>query len=387
MVQRSIVLTLILGAAHRSLAAQAPPGGRDVLMQFKATDGTPLEAKLSLPADATGPVPVVFFLHGAGPRNYNHAVSASRDTDGQIRVVNYYDYYAREQAKRGIAFFRMSKRGCTVGPNGLPQVDRAVFSKTTSTILVDDYAVALAALRARSEIDPARVIVAGSSEGTRLAAHLALRAPAGIIGLVLSSYQGDNIRDTVTWQNTYGSWRAISSLIPGTKADARTRPEWDAAVTSNAGLAQQVPFATFDTDKDGVMTEAEVRTLVSPRLGVILKAIEDGDDDFIWKSQVNLSSAYMRDGWTDPPTSAFLLKLNVPVGIFHGELDGTTRVEAVRETEAAFKAAGKSNLTVKTYAGLEHNLGWTVQGASGDGPAPYQDGFAFAAELVKRSRR
>src|SRR5688572_25930562 len=129
MTARSILLAIVLATAPVSLVAQAPPGVRDVVMQFTATDGTPLEAKLSLPANATGPVPVVFFLHGAGPRNFNHAVSASRDADGQIRVVNYYDYYAREQAKRGIAFFRMSKRGCTVAPNGLPQVDRAVFSR------------------------------------------------------------------------------------------------------------------------------------------------------------------------------------------------------------------------------------------------------------------
>jgi pimeloyl-ACP methyl ester carboxylesterase len=386
MIQRSIVLGVMLCAAPLSLAAQAPPGVRDVVMQFTATDGTPLEAKLSLPADATGPVPVVFFLHGAGPRNYDNAVQY-RDADGRLRIVNYYDYYAREQAKHGIAFFRMSKRGCTVGPNGRPQVDRAVFSKATSTVLVNDYAVALTALRARAEIDASRVILAGSSEGTRLAPHLALRAPAGIIGLVLTSYQGDNIRDTVTWQNTHGPWRIMSSMIPGAKADARTRAEWDAAVSSNPALTQQVPFPTFDADKDGVMTESEVRTVISPRLGVVLKAIEDGNDDFIWQTIVNLSSGYMRDGWTDPPTSEFLLKLKVPVGIFHGELDGTTRVEAVRETEAAFKAAGRSDLTVKTYAGLEHNLGWTPQGASGDGPAPFQDGFAFASELVKRSRR
>ncbi len=52
MIQRSIVLMFILAAVHVSLVAQAPssvPGVRDVLMQFTATDGTPLEAKLSLP--------------------------------------------------------------------------------------------------------------------------------------------------------------------------------------------------------------------------------------------------------------------------------------------------------------------------------------------------
>ena len=125
---------------------------------------------------------------------------------------------------------------------------------------------------------------------------------------------------------------------------------------------------------------------VTPRLAAILKAIDDGNDDFIWQSMVNLSSAYLRDGWTDPPTSAYLLKLTVSIGIFHGELDGTTRVEGVREAEAAFKAAGKSNLTVRIYPGLEHNLGWTPQGAAGDGPAPSQDEFNFAAELAKRAR-
>jgi hypothetical protein len=115
-----------------------------------------------------------------------------------------------------------------------------------------------------------------------------------------------------------------------------------------------------------------------------LKAIESGNDGFIWQSMVNLTSAYLRDGWTDPPTSAFLLKLDVPIGIFHGELDGTTRVEGAHETAAAFAAKGKA-LTLKTYPGLEHDLGWTPQ--AGTGPAPFQDAFAFAVELATRPRR
>jgi len=48
-----------------------------------------------------------------------------------------------------------------------------------------------------------------------------------------------------------------------------------------------------------------------------------------------------------------------PINIFHGEVDGTTRVEGVRETEAAFRAAGRTNLTVHIYPGHGHDLDWT----------------------------
>jgi cephalosporin-C deacetylase-like acetyl esterase len=46
----------------------------DLFIRFSATDGTPLEGKLSLPAGAQGPVPVVFRLHGAGPRTVDNAI-------------------------------------------------------------------------------------------------------------------------------------------------------------------------------------------------------------------------------------------------------------------------------------------------------------------------
>ena len=79
-----------------------------------------------------------------------------------------------------------------------------------------------------------------------------------------------------------------------------------------------------------------------------------------------------------------LVKLDVPIGIFHGELDGTTRVEGVRETEAAFRAAAKTNLTVRTYPGYNHDLGWTPAAAQAGGPPPLVESIRFAATLVRR---
>jgi dipeptidyl aminopeptidase/acylaminoacyl peptidase len=197
-------------ALAQAPAAQTPaaPPVTEIVMTFTAADGTPLEAKLTVPADATGPVPVVFHLHGAGPRNYDHALQY-RDAAGQLRVYRYYDFYAHELARRGLAFFRMSKRGCTMEPSGKPVVDRAVFSRATPTVLLDDYTKALDALRARKEIDATRIVVSGASEGTRLGPELALRSPHGIVGIALSGYAADNTRDTVVWQNSVGPWRNV----------------------------------------------------------------------------------------------------------------------------------------------------------------------------------
>ena len=372
--------------ASAPVATQGPSAAAetvvDVIVRFTATDGTPLEAKLSVPASAKGPAPVVFELHGAGPRNFDNAVRY-KDATGQIQTTRYYDYYARELGRLGFAFFRMNKRGCTSDPSGRPVVDRSVFSKATSTVLLDDYAKGLEALRQRKEIDASRIVLSGSSEGTRLAPQLALRSPAGIVGLVLMGYQADNLHDTVVWQNSVGPWRNVQKLIPAAADGSLTKAEHEAAVTKNAALATTLPFATLDANGDGAVTAPEMASLVRPRLDAILKAVEERNDDLLWQALLNLSSAYLLDGWNGEPTQAILLRLNIPVGIFHGDLDGTTRVEGVRETEAAFRTAGRTNLTVHIYPGYDHDLNWTPQTSAGGGPLPYQEAFMFAASLVR----
>jgi len=384
----------VLGSAPQNPAPAAVPVTRqdasraaaasfvDVIVGFTATDGTPLEAKLSVPTDAKGPVPVVFHLHGAGPMNYDTGVQY-KDADGQVRTDRYYDFYARELASRGLAFFRMNKRGCSSDATGRRVVDRSVFSKATPTVLLDDYAKALDALRGRKEIDARRIVLSASSEGTRLAPQLALRSPNGIVGIVLKSYQADNPHDTVVWQNSVGPWRNVQKLVPAAADGTLTKAEYDSAVKADATLAARLPFGTLDADGDGVVDAAEMARVVRPRLDAILKAVEERNDDFMWQAVANLTSAYLLDGWDGEPTSAMLLKLHVPIGIFHGEVDGTTRVEGVRETEAAFKAAKRTNLTVHTYPGHGHDLNWTPKTSGNGGPVPFQDAFAFAADLVR----
>lgn len=373
-----LLATLGASVAH---AQAPPPTSRDIVVEFTASDGTPLVGKLSVPLNTAGAVPVVFHLHGAGPRTYDNAIQY-RDAAGSVRVYRFYDFYAAELTKRGLAFFRVSKRGVSAEASGRPIIDRALFATATPTVLLDDYGRGLAALRARAEIDRTRIVLSGTSEGTRLAPELALRSPEGIVGLALMGYAADNLHDIVIWQNTAGPWRGIQRLFPAARDGALTRVEYDATVARDATLAPRVVFASIDVDKNGVATADELATLVKPRLDAILAAVADGNDDVIWQAVSNLSAAYLRDGWDAPPNWRRLLDVKVPIAIFHGDLDNTTRVEGVYEAQSAFRDAGRTNLTAHVYPDHDHDLNWTVEMADRGGPLPYRDAFDFMASVA-----
>ena len=249
-------------------------------------------------------------------------------------------------------------------------------------MLLDDYAKALDVLRQRAEIDASRIFLLGSSEGTRLAARLTTHSPKGIIGLVLMGYQSVNFRETIIWQNTVGPWRNIQKLIPAAADGKLTRAEYDAAVKNNPMLARVLPFGSLDRNGDGIVTPEELSRANRPRLDAILKAVDERNDDYIWQTLFNLSSAYLLEDWNGDPTYVTLLKLGIPIAIFHGELDGTASIEGVREAEKVFRAAGKTNLVVRAYPGHDHDLNWTIQAASRGGPAPFREAFDFVAKLV-----
>ncbi len=362
-------------------------GVRDVVFTVRTADGMDIDAKLSVPEGASGRVPVVFYIHGAGPRTYDNAFRYA-DAEGKVQVGRFMEHHAGEFAKRGIALCRMCKRGCTVTSEPpFMKVDREVFSGATIPVMLDDYERGMAELRLRPEIDARAIVLMGSSEGTRIAPMLAKRSGDGVVGVVIMGYAADNAHATVVWQNSVGPWRNIEHLIPAARGGELTRAEYDEFAKGNPRVAAAIPFGMIDGDGNGRIGAEELARLNKPRLEMILKAVEERNDEFLWKNLLNLSSAYLLDWWEAPPNVENLLALEVPLGIFHGELDGACRVEGVREAQEAFKKAGKTNLTVHIYADGDHDLNWTWHNLTEPGPAPYTDAFDFAASLVSAGGR
>ncbi|MGY1618565.1 alpha/beta hydrolase family protein [Geodermatophilus sp. SYSU D00691] len=130
-----------------------------------------LAGTLALP-DAPGPLPAVLIASRSGPldRDSNHK-RARFDVARQL---------AHALADAGLASLRYDKRGVGESPGDWRRVGLLQN--------VDDLGEVLAALAARPEVDPGRLLLAGHSEGALLAAALAVRgAPVGGVVLLSSS--------------------------------------------------------------------------------------------------------------------------------------------------------------------------------------------------------
>ncbi len=131
------------------------------------SNGTELAGELCLPA-GEGPFPTVIMVHGSGPLD--------RDENTRGQSLNIFNTIADNLATEGIASFRYDKRGCG-------ESDGDYFSCGHHD-LVDDASACIEHLATVESCDRQQMFVLGHSEGTIIAAQLAVRHPQ-LAGLVM----------------------------------------------------------------------------------------------------------------------------------------------------------------------------------------------------------
>ncbi len=231
---------------------------------------------------------------------------------------------------------------------------------------------------------PNRIILLGASAGTRWAPRLALAEPDGIIAIAMFGYSEDGMKDTIVWQNTVGPWRNIAKIFDADNDRTVTRAEYDEVLKRKGRIVSDLlPFDQLDRNQDRIVTPTEMNH--GPHAEEILKAVQNRDDDYLWDNVLNLSSAYLLEEWESPPPHETLLKLNVPLAIFHDENDGACRVEGALAAQRAFRESGKINLSVRTYPKTDHDLNWASYLKEGTIPPAFGDLFDYIAKCGKQS--
>lgn len=166
----------VLPVAAHPVGAQVPARSPSAAVSYTAPPGAPYTAEdviirspyghtlggtLTLPCRARGPFPTVVLISGTGPQDRDGGVPG--DDYRPLRQI------ADTLSRRGIAVLRFDDRGVATGN---------YFSPASPLEVAEDVRAALMLLRARGDIDPARLALVGHSEGGLVATMIAASDPS-----------------------------------------------------------------------------------------------------------------------------------------------------------------------------------------------------------------
>jgi alpha-beta hydrolase superfamily lysophospholipase len=281
-----------------SVSYDAPAGApyRAEEVKLRTAAGLTLAGTLTLPEHRAGArLPAVVLITGSGPQDRDEA-SPSLEGWRPFREI------ADTLSRRGIAVLRLDDRGVGGSDAGPPTA--------TSADYADDVRAALAWLRARPDVDPARLGLVGHSEGGIIAPMVAA-TDARLRGVVLIAGIASRGRELLEAQRRY----------------------------------------LFGRD-----------TTMSPARRDSLMAVASHEAD----------SAFRAPGWLhffadyDPlPTAR---RVRAPTLVLQGETDRQVPPAEARAIAAAMRAAGNRRVTLRTFPRMNHLM---VDDPSGD-PLAYR---------------
>jgi len=328
--------TIKRGAAAAAPPAENLPYATDEVV-IKNGDDT-LGGTLSLPANGA-PSPALVFLTGSG----------AQDRDEDVLGFKVFKVLGDHLTRNGFAVLRLDDRGVGKSTGNL--------AMSTSEDFAGDALAAVAYLKTRKEIDPARIGLPGHSEGG-LEAPLAATRSRDVAFIVLMAGPSLNGERILLEQNF------LVGRAEGT-------PE--ANIKANAEI-QRMLFAAAKTDQGWDEVDAAIRRTVLARTAKMTveerKAIPDAEA-FAAKTAAaqiaGVKTPWFKYFLTYDPAPV-LARVTCPVLALFGEKDVQVPAEMNRkEMVAAFERGGNKAGAVKIIAGANH----LFQGAKTGGVGEY----------------
>jgi uncharacterized protein len=219
----ALLASLTKGSAQPSPSSAAPS---PVAIDYSAPAGASFTAEeVTIPVAGAGyTLAGTLLVPKGGTRPYTVAVmvtgSGLQTRDSRISLPGLESYapfrqIAERLASIGVAVLRADDRGIG-GSTG-----RETLEAATTTTLANDTRAQIAWLRARPQIDPARVIIIGHSEGASIAAMIGAGDPK-VFGLILMAGVARRGAEVAVEQQE-DMLRADTTMSDSTKAGLRTQ--------------------------------------------------------------------------------------------------------------------------------------------------------------------
>jgi alpha-beta hydrolase superfamily lysophospholipase len=317
-------------------------------------DGERVTARMCLP-DSGRVGTIVVIAHGSGPNTYLDKRPG----------FNYYDVLAEGFCERGVGFYTYNRRGVDMGEI-VPMFDtvyREQYDKYTPLQEAVDIESHIAAIRKDKRFRNCKIVLYGISEGTIIAPLVAERDKVHVDGLLLHGYCNDNMYDIIRWQNEGGVIRMYTYVMDrnGDGAISRTEYEDPQLKHYRVALLQDTPFDSLDVIKDNVWNAHDIGKVRMAHIHQqIMDAVAAGDDSWIWDNYFRGTVAWLRGHFALEANKTQLLRLNLPIHIFHGTHDENVPVEGVYDIAERFRVCGKTNLSIHVFERHNHNLNFEL---------------------------
>ena len=280
-----------------------------------------LAGTLRLPDTNEASYPAVVFIHGSGPvdRDGN---AVNLETGTVVMALDIYRQLAVAVSDAGFASLRFDKRGV-----GGSQGDATLASRDD---LIDDARAAIEALKEQPEIDSARIILIGHSEGSYLAPMLAVEN-ADVAGVVLLAGAARALDAITRWQ--------VESLLGQQGIEG---------AALDAALAQQDQYIAFVKASHGEWADYTIAQLreeipwLNEAAGAQLKATP-------------LALSWLREHYLAVPADT-IVQLRVPVLIISGEKDLQVPSSEAGLLGDLLATAGNDDVSIFVLPDLNHLL-------------------------------
>ena len=329
------------------------------IIKIKLFDGDTLTGKLDLPS--SGNIrELIIFIPGTGPNTYtNHRKLGNVE-------FNYFDLFVDEFNKRGIAFFAYNRRGVEIGnfPPYYDKVDREKYKKYLPSIEIKDIGSIISYLKADARLKNCKIVLFGASEGTMLASMVAENKNNKVDALFLLGYANDNLYDIIKWQfsgeASMIAMKDYMNYLDTNKDNQINKQEYESsdkiAELIRGTVLRGAKYEELDANKDNNITSDDYKIVNSSRYQAILNAIDTKNDDWIWNNYFHITSAWLKEYFESEPNKTRLLRLDIPIYVFHGDEDANVPVAGVYDIKERFALNNKTNLNCFIFKGHNHDL-------------------------------
>lgn len=305
-----------------------------------ASAGITLAGTLTLPR-TPGRHPAAVLITGSGAQDRDEALLGHKP----------FLVLADHLTRKGIAVLRVDDRG--VGGSG------GNFATSTTADFVTDVLAAVAYMKTRPEVDPAKIGLIGHSEGGLIAPAVAARSP-DVAFVIMMAGPG------VTGEEILNAQIAKIARAAGTSEDDIQRSLRN----------QNRIYAILRAHPDSATANPELRTMIraaidslSEKERATIGSDEQSINAYIETQVKQVTSPWFRYFLTYDPRPA-LEKVKVPLLAINGSLDLQVPPEQnLPQIEAALKRGGNKDFTVRELPGLNH----LFQPAKTGSPTEYAD--------------